>query len=54
MNQKPEINEVIAEKLEDLTTPGFIAEVTPVEAEIMGAFYEEALSEIDAQEAAYD
>lgn len=54
MNHKPDINEVIAEKLEDLTIPGFIAEVTPLEAEIMGAFYEEALSEEDAQEAAYD
>lgn len=54
MNHKPDLNEVIAEKLEDLTIPGFIAEVTPLEAEIMGAFYEEALGEIDAQEAAYD
>jgi hypothetical protein len=54
MNYKPEINEVIAEKLEDLTVPGFIAEVTPVEAELMGAFYEDALSEEEAQEAAYD
>ena len=54
MNHKPDLNEVIAEKLEDLTIPGFIAEVTPLEAEIMGAFYEDALSQIDAQEAAYD
>ncbi|WP_185967323.1 hypothetical protein [Legionella israelensis] len=54
MNHKSDLNEVIAEKLEDLTIPGFIAEVTPIEAEIMGAFYEEALSEEDAQEAAYD
>lgn len=54
MNHKPEINDVIAEKLEDLTVPGFIAEVTPLEAELMGAFYEDAISEIDAQEAAYD
>lgn len=54
MNYNPDLNEVIAEKLEDLTIPGFIAEVTPLEAEVMGAFYEEALSEEDAQEAAYD
>lgn len=54
MNHKSDLNEVIAEKLEDLTIPGFIAEVTPLEAEIMGAFHEEALSEEEAQEAAYD
>lgn len=54
MNYEPDLNEVIAEKLEDLTVPGFVAEVTPLEAEIIGAFYEDALSEIDAQEAAYD
>jgi len=54
MNHKPDLNEVIDEKLEDLTIPGFIAEVTPLEAEIMGAFYEDAISEEEAQEAAYD
>ncbi|KTD64445.1 hypothetical protein [Legionella spiritensis] len=54
MNKESKLNDVISEKLEDLMVPGFIAEVTPIEADIMGAFSENALSEIDAQEAAYD
>lgn len=54
MNKDATLDDVIAEKLEDLMIPGFIAEVTPIEAEIMGAFSEDALSEEDAKEAAYD
>lgn len=54
MNKEINLNDVIAEKLDDLMVPGFISEVTPIEAEIMGAFSEDALSEIDAKEAAYD
>ena len=54
MNKDAELMDVISEKLEDLMVPGFITEVTPIEADIMGAFSEDALSEIDAQEAAYD
>lgn len=54
MNKESTLNDVIAEKLEDLMIPGFTAETTPIEADIMGAFSEDALSEIDAQEAAYD
>ncbi len=54
MTKKTEWDDVISEKLEDLMTPGFIAEVTPIEADIMGAFSEEALSEDVAREAAYD
>lgn len=54
MNKEAELMDVISEKLEDLMVPGFITEVTPIEADIMGAFSEDALSEIDAQEAAYD
>ena len=48
------IRDVTEEKLQDLMTPGFVAEVSPEEAEIMGAFVEEALSEDDAKEAACD
>ena len=48
------INEVVSEKLEDLMTPGFIAEVTPSEADIMGAFAEDAIDLASALEAAYD
>ncbi|HCC3243461.1 hypothetical protein O6C85_03630 [Legionella pneumophila] len=51
---KAELMDVISEKLDDLMVPGFIAEVTPIEAEIMGAFSEDALSEDDAKGAAYD
>lgn len=54
MNKKIEEKTVISEKLEDLMTPGFIAEVSPIEAEIMGAFSEDALSEDVAREVAYD
>jgi len=54
MNKKIEGDTVISEKLEDLMTPGFIAEVSPIEAEIMGAFSEDALSEEEAKEAVYD
>ncbi|WP_165474780.1 hypothetical protein [Legionella nagasakiensis] len=54
MNKETNLNDVIAEKLEDLMIPGFIADVTPIEADTMGAFSEDALSAIDAQEAVYD
>ena len=54
MNKENKLNDVIAEKLDDLMVPGFLVEVTPIEADIMGAFSEDALSEIDTQEATYD
>lgn len=54
MNQETELMDMIAEKLMDLEIPGFIAELTPIEADIMGAFVEDALSEADAREAVYD
>lgn len=54
MTIETQVSDVISEKLEDLMVPGFIVEVTPIEAEIMGAFSEDALGDIDAQEAAYD
>ncbi|MFO2560103.1 hypothetical protein SCJ04_14410 [Legionella pneumophila serogroup 1] len=49
-----EVMDVIADKFDDLEVPGFITEVSPIEAELMGAFYEDALSERDALEAIYD
>jgi hypothetical protein len=49
-----ELMEVITEKFKDLTIQGFIVEVSPIEAEMMGAFSENALSEEDAMEAIYD
>lgn len=48
------LNDTVSEKLEDLMIPGFSVEVSPIEADIMGAFSEDALSEHDAMEAAYD
>lgn len=42
--------ELIEEKLNDLMTPGVSVEVTPIEADEMGAFSEDALSEADAKE----
>ena len=54
MTNKKELLDVISEKLEDLVIPGFLVEVSPIEADIMGAFIEDALSEHEAMEAAYD
>lgn len=48
------IKEVVAEKLTDAMTPGFMVEFDPDEAEFAGAFVEDALSEEDALESAYD
>ncbi len=49
-----DIKAVVLEKSDDLMTPGFVAEFSPVEADMMGAFFEDALSEDDAMEASYD
>ncbi len=54
MNYETDLADMIVEKLMDLATPGFIAEMTPLEADMMGAFFEDALSEEDAREAVYD
>ncbi|MCW5721700.1 MAG: hypothetical protein KIS86_11210, partial [Devosia sp.] len=40
--------QVLAQKLIDAQTPGFQAEFDPAEAELLGAFKEDALSEIEA------
>ena len=49
-----ELRELVEEKLLDLQTPGFIAEFSPEEAALAGAFYEDALSETDAEDSAAD
>lgn len=54
MSNETELMDAISEKLEDLIIPGFIAEVSPLEADFMGAFFEGALNEEDAMEAMYD
>lgn len=46
--------EAIAEKLSDAAIPGYAVEFDPDEAELAGAFVEDALSEDDAIEGAAD
>ena len=50
----PDITEIIQEKLLDAEIPGFQAEFDPLEAESLGAFKEDALSEQDALESSID
>ncbi len=50
----PDIQEVIHEKLLDAEIPGFQAEFDPLEAERLGAFKEDALSEQDALDSTID
>ncbi|PTQ76806.1 hypothetical protein C8R26_11351 [Nitrosomonas oligotropha] len=50
----PDITEIIQEKLLDAEIPGFQAEFDPLEAERLGAFMEDALSEEDALESTID
>ena len=50
----PDITEIIQEKLLDAEIPGFQAEFDPLEAEILGAFTEDALNEQDALESTID
>lgn len=45
---------VLREKLVDMMTPGYQAEFDPEEAEFIGAFTEDALSEKDAIESGVD
>ena len=49
-----DVQEVILEKLLDAEIPGFQAEFDPLEAERLGAFEEDALSEQDALDSAID
>ena len=46
--------QVIAQKLVDAQTPGFQAEFDPDEAELLGAFKEDALSEVEALDSSID
>jgi hypothetical protein len=50
----PGITEIIQEKLLDAEIPGFQAEFDPLEAERLGAFIEDALSEQDALDSTID
>lgn len=46
--------QVVTQKLVDAQTPGFQAEFDPEEAELLGAFREDALSETDALDSSID
>jgi len=50
----PDITEIIQVKLLDAEIPGFQAEFDPLEAERLGAFKEDALSEEDALDSTID
>ena len=54
LNDQDIHRQVIAQKLVDAQTPGFQAEFDPDEAELLGAFKEDALNETDAQESSID
>ncbi|MBS1734425.1 MAG: conjugal transfer protein TraD [Bacteroidetes bacterium] len=50
----PDITEIIQEKLLDAEIPGFQAEFDPLEAQMLGALTEDALSEQDALDSTID
>ena len=50
----PDIKEVIQEKLLAAEIPGFQVEFDPIEAQMLGAFTEDALSEQDALDSTID
>ncbi len=53
-NDQANAAEVLLEKLNDAMTPGHQSELDPEEAEMAGAFFEDALSEEDALESDID
>lgn len=50
----PSEADILAAKLADATVPGYEVEFAPAEAERLGAFAEDALSEDDAKASAID
>ncbi|MDR4513600.1 hypothetical protein [Nitrosomonas sp.] len=54
LNDREMNRQVIAQKLIDTQTPGFQAEFDPDEAELLGAFKEDALSEVEALNSSID
>lgn len=54
LNDREIRRQIIDQKLIDAQTPGFQAEFDPDEAELLGAFREEALSETDALDSSID
>ncbi|GAW47551.1 MULTISPECIES: hypothetical protein [Pseudomonadota] len=51
---QPAADAALQEKLEDAMIPGYQVEFDPLEAEKAGAFFEDALSEQDAEESTAD
>lgn len=51
---RPDVNDAIQEKYCDLMTPGYVVEFSPDEAELVGAFEDDALNVRDAYESAFD
>ena len=54
LNDREVRRQVMAQKLVDAQTPGFQAEFDPDEAELLGAFKEDALSEVEALDSSID
>ena len=54
LNDREMRRQLIAQKLVDAQTPGFQAEFDPEEAELLGAFTEDALNETDALDSSID
>lgn len=54
VTENPIDSDVALAKLADANLPGFIVEVDPDEAERLGAFMEDALTEHDAMEGSLD
>lgn len=52
--EEPSQDTAISDKLTDILTPRYVVEFDPIEAELAGAFTEDALSEDDAAESALD
>ncbi|EBG6282680.1 conjugal transfer protein TraD [Escherichia coli] len=51
---RPDVNDAIQDKYRDLVTPGYVAEFSPDEADLAGAFEDDALNARDAYESAFD
>lgn len=54
LNDSAVQRQVLELKLSDAQTPGFQAEFDPDEAELLGAFKEDALSELEALDSSID
>jgi len=54
LNDREMKRQLIAQKLVDAQTPGFQAEFDPDEAELLGAFTEDGLSELEALDSSID